>query len=64
MSRGPRGAFLIQKPDGRMATVQAFSARGAMKIFKVDHPNLADGLYVVRRRGSGEEPEGFKVKTR
>lgn len=46
-------AYLVRGPDGKMATVIAFSNRGAVNLFIVKHHPKRGGFVSVKPRGRG-----------
>lgn len=46
--------YLVRGDDGRMATIIAFSKRGALKIFMVKHRAKRGDQVSVKPRGHGD----------
>jgi hypothetical protein len=57
-----KGPYQVRNAAGRLHTVQAFSTRGAVKLYVVEYPTTPGEVLEVKRRGSGPDAwEAFRV---
>lgn len=55
-----REAYLVRGADGRMRTVQAFSVRGAAKLYLAKYRPKRGDIIEIKPRGRGDW-EAFKI---